>query len=332
MQYHPPNAVPLSHQDQFRILEDMAAMTHGGIPLVDASTHAGGGRKGSQRQRATKLFSNALRQDNDLGDAMIAAGFDTLDARVMQVMSEAGHAEEGFRHLANHHQGIAGRLQRIRSRLAYPVFLLHFGILLLGLPELVAGGGWQSYLAKSLGILLVVYAVAATLWGGWRLLSTAAANSQTAERFLLAIPLLGSLHSMRKASTFLHLLSLQLEAGVNAIEALRRASESSRSALLTAYSRQAAAGFQNGESLATHLSHAPLLTRETRQAFPMAEEIGTLPEIMNSWAVALQERAQRTADHLAFWIPKFVYLAILAYLGYRILALYQRSINQLLAF
>jgi type II secretory pathway component PulF len=114
------------------------------------------------------------------------------------------------------------------------------------------------------------------------------------------------------------------------MESLREASRASRSGLIHAAVTRALPevrrGAQAGEQLARTRGAFP---KEMMGAIIVAEETGRLDQTLTRLAEENQAEGFRRVDLAAEWIPRFIYISIVVYLGWQVIQGYKSYLRQI---
>ena len=86
-----------------------------------------------------------------------------FDIALLEAGERSGRLDSCFRLLADHYADRGRMAREMIADLAYPAFLLHFAVFILPFAQLFTTGDWRTYLLKTFGILLPIYAVVALL-------------------------------------------------------------------------------------------------------------------------------------------------------------------------
>jgi type IV pilus assembly protein PilC len=124
---------------------------------------------------------------------------------------------------------------------------------------------------------------------------------------------------------------LQLEAGINTLDALKASAEASRSAMVRSHVRSILPQVSQGAQVGPLLAESDAFDPEVTQAIIVGEETGRLDRQLQQLAAEQDQKAFRRLDALAEWAPRLTYLAILLYLGYTIVSLYANYLNTALS-
>lgn len=240
----------------------------------------------------------------------------------MEQATIAGHARSGqlvagLAQLSGYFGAMHAARAAVRTRMAYPLFVLCFGVLALNAP-LIFTKDLTAYL-KATGTVFGIFAAAVLVTAVLvPLLRDAGTFMPMLDDLLRDLPFFGKIRSSFAVSRFCATYNMQLEAGVNVMDSLREASRASRSGLIHAAVARALPevrqGAQAGEQLARTKDAIP---KEALSAIIVAEETGRLDQTLSRLAEEYQAEGFRRIDIAAAWIPRLIYLGIVLYLGWQ---------------
>jgi type II secretory pathway component PulF len=170
-----------------------------------------------------------------------------FDIALIQAGEQSGRLPECFQQISDQYRDRASLLRTTLLVLAYPLFILHFAILLFPINRftgLILHGEVLAFLLQKLLVLGPLYAIVAlgVLAGqgkaaGWRAFI---------ERLLHPVPILGRARRALAIARFSSALEALINAGMNIIEALELAAAASASpALLRVVRGEAGAGHRH---------------------------------------------------------------------------------------
>ena len=321
----------MNPREKARLFHELGQLLRSGSPFPRALQTLAPHTRGRARA-ALDAMQAALDRGSPVAEALVAGTplVGPLDAGVLTAGDRSGRIENGFAHLAEYHGALAEARSRMWSRMAYPVFLLHFALLALSLPLLFSPGGGIGAFLKSAGLgiggLWAAFLVTGAIVKG--ALSLAEKNAAT-DRLLRAIPLLGKMRREFALSRFCSAYNLQLDAGVNVFSSLELAGASSASAVLRAATARAIPAVRAGEKVGPALAACGAFPQPFTRAFTVGEETGQLDQEMRRISEESRASALRTLDIVAEWIPRLIYVAILIAIAVRIVTLYQGQMREL---
>jgi len=250
-----------------------------------------------------------------------------MEAGIVAAVERAGRLDRGLAQLAEYF----GALEKARAsawkKAAYPIFVLHFGILTLGISTLV-GRGLEAYVTETGSLLLLVYAVAMAFAFVVPILSDGGARSAVMDSLLRCLPLVGAIRRNFAVSRFCSTYEMQLGAGVNVMDSLKAAGRASRSGLIAHAVARAIPEVLKGEQVGALLARGSAFPETMLRDFSVGEQTGRLDEELARLADEHRRVALSKLDSLAEWLPRLIYLGIVGYLGYRIVGLYAGYLRQ----
>lgn len=323
----------MSPREKQQLYHSLAELLRAGLTFPRALEKLKGTVRGAGRQVVTQI-SREIERGRTVAEACVSARptISAMEGAVLTAVERAGSLDRGLEQLSQHFGAVATAQGQIRARLAYPAFLLVLGILLLNLPKLLGPQCVQGYV-KTVGLLfggmllfLFLLNVARTM------IANAATFSSTAERFLRALPIVGGMHRAFVMSRFCLAYDLQLEAGINSLDALKASAEASRSALVRSKVRSILPKVAQGAQVGPLIAEGDAFDPEVTQGIIVGEETGRLDRELQQLAVEQDRKAFARLNALAEWGPRLAYLCILLYLGYTIVSIYANYLNTILKF
>jgi type II secretory pathway component PulF len=291
--------------------------------------------KVSLRGPARKLVNQIARhieRGHTVAEACAAAQptISPMEAAVLTAVERAGSLDRGLEQLSNHFGAVRAARGQMISKLAYPAFLLVLGVLVLNLPEILRHGvrGYLGVVGVFFGALIFVL-FALTLVRN--VLAAAATFSPAADRLVRVIPVIGGMQRAFAMNRFCLAYNLQLEAGINTLDALKASAAASRSGLVRGRVRSILGAVRQGAQVGPLLAEGDAFDPEVTQDIIVGEETGRLDRQLQQLATEQERKAFARLDALAEWGPRLTYLAILIYLGYMIVKVYASYLNQVLS-
>ena len=318
--------MPLSLRQKQSLYHSLAQLIRSGTPFPKALDKLAGTTRGSARQLVESV-RRALAKGRTVGEAFTAQhpAVTPLESSVLSAVEKSGQLDHGLRELSDYFGALAQARTTVIKRLTYPVFLLHFGILVLGAPTLVLKGG-PVFIHEVGGAFIFLYAAVAIVAMLSHVLRDAGASSPAMDRLLRAIPLLGKVRRSFALSRFCTVYGLPLDAGVNIIDALIAAGRASRSGTVKAAVDAAVPDVRGGAQVGPLLAVSGAFPAEVMQTLIVGEETGRLDEELKRIATEMREKALGTLETLADWLPKLLYVAVVLYMAWKILGVFQKDI------
>ncbi len=250
-----------------------------------------------------------------------------MEAGIVAAVERAGRLDRGLEQLAAYFGAMEIARAGAWKRAAYPIFMLHFGILVMGVKTLVTDG-LVPFLREIVPLFEIVYGVAIVIALIVPALSNAAARSAVLDSLLRCVPLVGSIRRNFAVSRFCSTYEMQLGAGVNVMDGLQAAGRASRSGLIAAVVARAVPEVLAGSQVGPLLAHGSAFPETMLRDFTVGEQTGRLDEELDRLAEDHRRLGLAKLDTLAEWLPRLLYLAVAAYLGFRIVGFYSDYLKQ----
>jgi type II secretory pathway component PulF len=247
--------------------------------------------------------------------------FTPMERAVLNACARSGRLDRGCDLLAAHLEHFRAVRSAILRKLAYPMFVLHFGVFALPLRTLFVDGA-PVYLRQTLGSLAILYAVAGVLFFIANALVRSGAQNVASDALLRALPVVGMIRGSFAVSRFCAVYDIQLEAGLNPADSLAAAAAASRSGMITNAVQRSLAEVRAGEKPGDVLE-ARAFTKGTLDAIRIAESTGSLDAELRRLAEENRAMGLARMASLSEWIPRLIYCGVLIYLGWQIVGYYR---------
>lgn len=315
-------------RDKARLYRELAKLLGASFPMDKSIAMLLGQQPSSSR----RVFLEGLRQGfaGNLGfsEAMHTYNRDLatgLELNLIESGERSGRLAESCLHLARYFETLDKGIRAARGAMVYPLILLHMGIII---PEIVrqplmSSMGKETHpLPAILWRLVVFWALLIILRYVWRSLSRSAAASEATDRLLNLPPLIGAVRRHWALARFCQVFHSGLLAAMRITECLRMAGEASQSGILLKGSLQAATDLERGRTLTEALELSRAFPRHFVTSIATAEAAGGLDTEMARWATAETDYAAEAQKNAAELYPKALYFAIVAYVGWRVVAFF----------
>ena len=233
------------------------------------------------------------------------------EIRLLHAAESSGKLDSLLSYLTEHYRERAQQSRQLRNRMAYPVLILILAVFIIPVPALVSGTLEPSaYLARTVLPLLGLFIIVQQLKRvGQRVL--AHDNRGLSDALLLRLPIV----QLRLRRDVLLSLTLAIDAGVPALEALELAANSTTSAALRQALREVIRAVEQGAPLSQALADADLLTdQRLTELLATGEYAGRLDEMLARGLANVNERLHNQVNTLAEWLPRFMYAGVVAWL------------------
>jgi len=146
------------------------------------------------------------------------------------------------------------------------------------------------------------------------------------DRLLITIPVLGKIRRSFALSRFCTVYGLQLDAGINVIDAVLAASRASLSGLVRTAVNSAVPQIRTGSQVGPLLAASDAFPTELTQSLIVGEETGSLDDELRRMGKEFRENAVSALEMFADWLPKLLYVGIVVYMAWKIVSLYQNTV------
>ena len=319
----------LSLREKQSLYHSLGQLLRSGVPLPGALANLAQTGRGSQRRLLVRLHK-AIADGRTVGEALAAErpAVSEMEVGIVSAVERAGRMEQGMAQLATYFEALAVAREGILKKCAYPAFVLHFGIIILSLPTLFLGGGLAAYLRQTGGVLALVYGTALVIALLVPLLRDTGAHSAALDSLMRMLPLMGKIRRAFAVARFCATYEMQLNAGINVIDALQAAQRASRSGLIRMAAQRAIPEVRNGAQVGSLLAASGAFPEPMTRAFCVAEQTGELDQELARLAADYQAEALSRLENAAEWLPRLFYIAILLYVGYGIVSGYQKYLQE----
>jgi type II secretory pathway component PulF len=274
-------------------------------------------------------MERGLRKGLAPGDLFLqsAASIGPMEAGVLRSAERAGRIEAACEILARYHEALDGARRAVLRKAAYPIFLLHFGILVLSAPEWITRGPGEA-LAGVGTALAWVYAGGIALFALASAAVRGARTSRVAEILLGLVPVAGGTFRNLALGRFTFAYESAIEAGVNAPSSLESAGLASGAASLADGARRVLPAVRGGASVADGMRGAGGFPTDLVRAFEVGEATGRIDAELRRVREQAFERGAAGIDVLSEWLPRLLYIGVALAMAWRILETFQGAMGQ----
>jgi type II secretory pathway component PulF len=322
--------VSLSLREKQSLYHSLGQLLRSGVPLSGSLQSLAQTSSGSQRKFIQRL-SKQITAGKTIGEAMAAERPDVseLEIGIVTACEKSGRLEYGMTQLAEYHGAFATAREGMLKKSAYPLFILHFGILLFDIKTLIVGAGLVAYLRQVLGKLILIYGIGLVVYLLVPLLRDAGSKSATFDSLLRLLPMIGPIRRAFATSRFCATYGMQLDAGINVIDALESAQRASLSGMMRAAIKRAIPEVRQGAQVGPLLAASGAFPEPMTRAMCVGEQTGELDQELARMAAEYQKEALARLETASEWVPRLIYVAILLYTGYSIIMVYMAYMSTL---
>jgi type II secretory pathway component PulF len=331
----------VSRKEITAFTSEMSALLGAGIPIPQSLESLGEEEENPAMKKMVLQISEAVRKGVSLSAAMEEhpKSFSKLYVSMVKVGEEAGALPKVMADLSSlleHDDEIRGE---VTAAVAYPAFVLGFGILTITVLLTVVLPKLFTMLQEMLTVLplptrillaisgaihqhgLVMLGGAIVVIGGswWFLRSPTGAEFW--DRAKLRLPVLGGVFRAAALSRFARTLGTLVHSGVSLLPALKIVENTIGNVLLARLIAQVAEETRGGDSLAAPLRKLGIFPRTAIQMINVGEESGTLDEMLLKVA-DIEERHMRgrTKTLISLLAPALI-LVVGSLVGFMVIAL-----------
>ena len=331
----------VSRREITAFTREMSALLAAGIPIPQALDGLSDGEENLALRTVVTNIAESVRKGASLSAALDEHPqlFTKLYVSMVRVGEEAGVLDKVMTDLASlleHEDEVRGE---VKSAVAYPVFVLIFGIatvvivmtvvlpkLTTMLKEMLPSLPWTTALLLKISglfqhywFLLLVLVVAAVLGIRWFLRSGFGAEFW--DRAKLQLPVMGPMFRAAALGRFARTLGTLVKSGVSLLPALKIVESTIGNIVMARQISQVAEETRGGDSLATPLRKLGIFPRTVIQMISVGEESGTLAEMLLKVA-DIEERHMRakTKTMISLLAPALI-LVVGAMVGFIVISI-----------
>lgn len=317
----------LRHREKESFYHSLAQLLRSGITLPVALEKLTATASDRLRRLVERLRAG-LAAGQTAGDAFgrQRPAITAMEVNVIAAVERGGRLDHGLDQLAEYFGALARARETVIRKSGYPLFLLHFGVLALALPTLVNAGPGNYY--EEVAILLGrLWAIAVVVAVVVYVLRDSAAVSAPIDRVVRKLPLIGRARRCFATARFFMIYEVQLDAGVNVIDALMAAGRASRSGLLQKAVEIAVPEVRGGAQVGPLLALSGAFPEAVTRAVVVAEETGQLDREHKRLASEAQTEAFAAVESAVGWATKTLYLSVVLFLAWKIMDSYRKALS-----
>ena len=323
----------LSLREKQSLYHSLAQLVRSGVPFPSALDNLAQTTRGGMRSVVRRL-KDGIGQGLTVGEAFArqrpAVG--EMEVGVIAAVERAGKLAEGLAQLSAYFGALEQARAGLVKRCAYPAFVLHFGVFTMSLKTLIFGGGLVPYLKETFGVLALLYGLVLVIALLVPLLRDAGSTSALLDGLLRIVPLVGEIRRALSTSRFCATYEMQLDAGINVIDALQAAQRASRSGVIRAAVERAIPEVRGGAQIGGLLAAGTAFPEPMIRSFCVGEQTGEIDQELKRLAAEYLAEGLARIETLAEWLSRFFYIAILGYIGYSIVVWYQSYLHTAMRF
>ena len=251
-----------------------------------------------------------------------------FDIALLHAGERSGRLDATFAMLAGFYQDRAAMARKLLGALVYPAFLLHFALFILSFAELFKTGDFISYLLKSVGVLIPIYALVGVgifLSQGKR----GEAWRSTFETITSRIPFVGSGRRQLALARLAAALEALINCGETILEAWPLAAAASGSPALVREVDSWRPQLVRGRTPAEVLRDSRVFPEMFANLYSSGEISGSLDETLRRLHRYYADEGSRDLHSAARIFPGILYALVAAYIAWQVISFYTGYFNQI---
>jgi type II secretory pathway component PulF len=331
----------ISRKDIAAFTRELSALVAAGIPIPQALDSLGAEEENLNFREVILSIADSVQKGTALSGALEEHPrlFGKLYASMVRVGEEAGQLPSVMTDLANlleHEDEVRGE---VLGAVAYPVFVLCFGVLtvivllVFVLPRLFS---MLDEMSNALPLpTLILLGVSRTLHKDWifLLVGTVAVTgglywyvrtpkgAEVWDRVKLRIPLLGAVFRSSALGRFARTLGTLVRAGISLLPALKIVENTIGNRILAQQIARVAEETRGGDSLAGPLRKLGIFPRTVVQMIEVGEETGKLDEMLLKVAEIEERHMRARTKVLVSLLAPVLILGVGAVIGFMVIAI-----------
>jgi general secretion pathway protein F/type IV pilus assembly protein PilC len=296
----------------------LADLLHSGVPLLRSLDVL-------EKQSVNKNFAQILREvrgrvsdGSGLAQAMAQhpRAFDELTVSMVRAGQEGGFLEDVLKRVAAFTEHQEDLKAKVIGALAYPLFLMGFGTLVLLALVIFLVPQFEPLFAKLAergempGLTVVVLGFSRFLLGYWWLIllllgvliymflrwSRSDSGRRKMDGFRLRIPLVGSIYLNLAICRFARILGTMLHNGIPILHALRVSKDAAGNKVLAEAIEKSAENIKQGDKLATPMTKSGHFPPDVVEMIAVGEESNSLEKVLIDISEGLEKRTSRRLE------------------------------------
>ena len=312
------------------LYRQLAQLTLAGLPIIKSLEQL-------ERHPPSYGFRGPIRsmREEITAGSTFSEAFETsgkwvspFDLALIDAGERSGRLDVAFRTLADLYAERARMAKQMLSDLAYPVFLLHFAVLVFAFINYVKTWKPMSGLIIIGGVLVPLYLMVAVMvyvsqsrhGETWRTIY---------EKLLHPIPILGRARRELALARLSMALEALINAGVTIIEAWDLAATVSGSPALRRTVRRFLPDVKAGQTPSEAVTECGVFPSLFANQYHAGEVSGKLDETLRQMHRYYQEEGSRKMHAVAQWTPRLIYLMVALGIAYYIVNFWMNYFQQI---
>ncbi len=312
------------------LYHQLGQLSVAGLPITNALEQLQRHPPSPAFREPLRLMLQEINAGRTFSEAMAGSGrwVSPFDLALVEAGERSGRLDTTFRTLADLYTERARLTKQMLGELAYPVFLLHFAVLIFAFVRYVGTWKIQSGLVVIAGVLIPIYALVVVFvyvsqsrhGEAWRSLY---------EKLLHGVPILGSGRRELALARLALALEALINAGVSIIEAWELAATVSGSAALRRTVHRFLPAVRAGQTPSEAVTACGMFPDLFANQYHAGEVSGKLDETLRRLHRYYQEEGSRKIHAVAQWTPRLIYLVIALSIAYFIINFWMKHFQNI---
>ena len=312
------------------LYRQLAQLTLAGLPIIKSLEQL-------ERHPPSYAFRGPIRlmREEIIAGSTFSGAFENsgnwvspFDLALIDAGERSGRLDVSFQTLADLYAERARMAKQMLSDLAYPVFLLHFAVLIFAFVSYVGTWKAMSGLVIIGGVLIPVYLIVGVLiyvsqsrhGDAWRTVY---------EKLLHPIPILGSGRRELALARLSMALEALINAGVTIIEAWDLAARVSGSPALRRTVHRFLPDLKAGQTPSEAVTACGVFPSLFTNQYHAGEVSGKLDETLRRLHLYYQEEGSRKIHAVSQWTPRLIYLMVALGIAYFIVSFWMKRFQDI---
>jgi len=312
------------------LYRQLAQLTAAGLPITRALEQLAQHPPSPAFRQPMRLMLHDLGTGLTFSESLARSGqwVSPFDVALVDAGERSGRLDASFHTLADLYAERSRMARQLIGDLAYPVFLLHFAVLIFAFIRYVGNWNLMGALGLIAGVLLPLYLVVLVLiyvsqsrhGERWRSIY---------ERLLHGLPLLGSGRRELALARLALALEALINAGVSIIEAWQLAATVSGSPALRRTVERFLPEVKAGQTPSEAVTACGRFPELFSNQYHSGEISGKLDETLRRLHRYYQEEGSRKIHLVSQWAPRLIYLLVALGIGYFIVNFWMKYFQQI---
>lgn len=308
----------------------LATMLESGIPIRKSIAIVSKKVMHAPTKKVLKEVADAIQEGSDVASALKEHGnfFPTLFLEMVEMAEDAGSLPEVLKHLADHYEANIRMKREFISSITWPVFQLVAAIFVIALLIIVLGGIAESTGSDSMSFLVFglsgttgaltwlmgTFGTFAAMYVAYLMIQRAAQAKAIVDPILLLVPVLGHCLRCFAISRFSWSFFLTQQSGMPVTRSLKGSLKATGNGAFISQTPYITSAVMEGDSLTESLAQSRLFPEEFIEMVSVAEDSGTVPEMLQRLSPQFEDDARRALKMVTGMISGLVWLCVAGFI------------------